>query len=123
MRRIWFGVGVLVFLLVLGFGTSALMERIHTPISRLLLDASRQEDFSRACRLSQQAEKHWQKHRRFTASLSEHQELDRIESLFAQLEVSRHRGDSLGHATTCAALSKDLSALVDVHQLTWWNLL
>lgn len=123
MRRIWFGVAVLVLFLLLSWFTAIRMQQIHVPIQKSLLSASRCSDFDQAARLSLDAQNRWRKYRRITASVTEHADMDEIEVQFAQLEVCRQRRDETAHARTCAGLAEAVGALNEVHRLTWWNIL
>lgn len=123
MKRIWLGLGLLAALLVLGFITIRQMDRVHLGIVDELEQAAREPQWEQAVSLSQEALQKWKQHRHFTASFSEHDNIDQIDSLFAQLEVYQHEKDPLSHAATCAYLSEAISALLDAHRLTWWNLL
>jgi hypothetical protein len=123
MKRIWLGLGLLVLLLVLGLTITRQMDQVHSDIADGLEKAARSENWTQAISQGQQARAQWEEHRRFTASFSEHKNIDQIDSLFAQLEVYENRADALSHAATCAYLSKAISALLDTHRLTWWNLL
>lgn len=123
MKRIWIGLGLLGLLLVLGFVTSNKMEHVHTAISHRLEQAVETAVWEEAAALSQEAEAQWQQHSHFTASLADHEHIDQIDSLFAQLKVYRSNADALSHAATCAYLAESVTALKEAHRLTWWNLL
>ena len=123
MKRIWIGFGLLGLLLSLGFLTAGRMEQVHSEISHRLERAAEAEKWEEATALSQEAEKQWQRHSHFTASVADHENIDRIDSLFAQLEVYRRQRDPDAHAATCAYLAETVTALKEAHRLTWWNLL
>lgn len=123
MKRIWLGVGLLAFLLGLGVFTTWNMERIHAPLCQKLEQAGQTPDWNLAAAQGQAAQEQWEGSRRFTAGVAEHEDVDQIDSLFAQLEVYRSRGDVTAHAATCACLSQALTALREAQRLTWWNLL
>ena len=123
MKRIWIGLGLLGLLLVLGLFTIRQMDRVHLGIVDALEQAAREPQWEQALSLGQDALQKWKQHRHFTASLSEHDSIDQIDSLFAQLEVYQKEKDPISHAATCAYLSEAISALLDAHRLTWWNLL
>lgn len=123
MKRIWIGIGLLMGLLVLGFVASNQMVRVHLGIAKQLEQAAQEPQWEQAVSLSREAKEAWHRHRSFTASLSEHDNIDQIDSLFAQLEVYQTQADPLSHASACAYLSEAISALLDAHRLTWWNLL
>ena len=123
MKRIWIGLGLLGLLLVLGFATAGRMEHIHNDISHRLERAAETEVWEEAAALSREAEQQWQQHSHFTASVADHEDIDQIDGLFAQLAIYRSQADPLSHAATCAYLAEAVTALKEAHQLTWWNLL
>ena len=123
MKRIWIGLGLLALLLASGITVRRKMEDLHQATCqqlRLAVSAPRWED---AISFGDAAKARWEKSRRFTASVADHQEVDQIDSLFAQLEVYHTQGDPLSHAATCAYLEQSITALQEAHRLTWWNLL
>lgn len=123
MKRIWLGLGLLGLLLGLGLLTARSMDRVNGTIARDLEQAAQSESWKEAAALSQGAAEAWQRHSHFTASLADHKDIDQIDGLFAQLEVLRRREDHASHATLCAYLSESVTALMEAHRLTWWNLL
>lgn len=123
MKRIWIGLGLMGLLLGLGLLTARRMERVQTAVSHRLALAAQATQWEEATALSREAEAQWQQHRRFTAALANHNDMDEVDRLFAQLEVYRRRGDTLSHAGTCAYLSEAVTAIKEVHRFRWWNLL
>ena len=126
MKRMWIGVVLLAVLLVSGLLAAEFMEKTHGPIVSDLkqaADAAMEGSWGRAEALTARARKSWDKHRFLTAAFADHGPMEEIDALFAQLEAYREAGDTLGFAAVCAALSKQLEAMGDAHELSWWNLL
>ena len=123
MKRIWLGIGLLLLLMAIGQGVSWKMDHLHETTCLQLRQAVEATQWEKATALGHAAQTQWEAHRRFTASLADHQEVDQIDALFAQLEVYRTQGDTLSHASTCAHLEEAITALQETHRLTWWNLL
>ena len=126
MKRGWFGAGLLLVLLALGITSSVLMQNFHKPLSQQLEQAGEyalEENWEKAVKIAESAEETWRKLWHFSAAVSDHEPMEQIDSLFAQLEIYRKAGDCLGFANTCASLSRQVEAMGDAHKLSWWNLL
>ena len=65
------------------------------------------------------AERLWQKHHRFLASVTDHAPLESVERGFSQLEDLSGRTLS----AACAALARDVENIGDIHTPLWWNFL
>lgn len=126
MGRFWLGVGILVLFLVLGIWVAHAMDDVHQTIAQTLDDAAAQSlsgDLAEGIALVQQAKSNWQSHWRSTASVADHEPMDEIDGLFAQLEVYGKAGLAADFATYCARLSQLVTAVAEAHALNWWNLL
>ncbi len=123
VRRIWIGVLVLIGLLAASLGTKEYLTALHEPTAEKLHTAAREDRWENAAALSEEAAQQWSQNRHFTAALAEHEEMDRIDGLFHQLEVFRDRRDAISHGAICAQLSTAIQSLIEAHRLTWWNLL
>ena len=126
MKRGWFGVGLLAVLLALGIFSSVAMGLFHEPVADVLERASDyalEENWDQARRLSGRAEDTWEELWHFSASFADHSPMEEIDSLFAQLEIYEKARDPVAFAAVCASLSRQLEAMSDAHELSWWNLL
>ena len=126
MKRGWFGAALLLILLALGIGSSSLMGNLHRPLADSLERSSEyalEGNWATAQETALQAEETWKKLWHFSAALSDHEPMEQIDSLFAQLEVYRTDGDTIGFAAACASLSRQIEAIADAHELRWWNLM
>lgn len=126
MKRSKFGAVLLVFLLATGIFISWSMKRCHTPISQDLEQAAQAalaEDWAEAAALTDRASAGWQQCWRFSAALADHEPMEEIDSMFAELEVYLQAKDSECTAAVCAELARRVEDMSDAHRLNWWNLL
>ena len=126
MKRIWFGVGLMVFLLTLCLCSSFLMERICSSQS-LALDhaaaAASDGDWLTARNLTAQAKQEWDRRQLLFASLYDHAPIDQIEGLFAQLEVFSESRKAASFESTCVYLARQLESLGRSHSFNFSNFL
>lgn len=126
MKRLWLGVGLLLVLFVLGFLTASGMQQIHDPVSQDLHHAAQaalDEDWQAAEDLSEQAQAAWDRYWRITAALADHEPMEEIDSLFAELKVYARKQEAEHFAACCANLSTLTRAMGEAHTINWWNLL
>lgn len=126
MKRSHFGGGLLILLLILGFLTSWAMSRCQEPIAYDLKQASQtalREDWEQTGALIQDAEARWQHCWHFSASLADHSPMESIDGLFAQLSTYLRARDASAVSAVCAELARQVEAMIDAHNLSWWNLL
>lgn len=125
MKRLWLGVGLLTVMLLSGILVPELLETCHEAIVQDLDQAAElamSEQWDSVRRLSDRAEENWEKKRPVTASFTDHEPLDEIDGLFAQLEVYAEAEESVAFSSTCVYLSSQLDALGDYHKFSFWNL-
>ena len=126
MKRLWFGVGLLLLLAALGFLTAWGMLWIHEPVSDTLSNAGQaalEEDWERALDLSAQAYQRWKHYRKLTAAVADHEPMEGIDSLFCELEVYGKEQEAEHFAACCANLCVLNRAVGEAHEVNWWNLL
>ena len=126
MKRGWFGVGLLAILLGLGIFSSLAMGLLHEPMANMLeraADCALEGSWEQAERLSLRAEENWEDMWHFSATFADHGPMEEIDSLLAQLEVYAQIRDPVSFAAVCGSLSRQLEAMGDAHELSWWNLL
>ncbi len=126
MKRSRFGLFLLLALLILGILSTWAMGRSTGPITEAIRQAGTagfQMDWAVATEKMGEAKSDWEKRYPLCASLTDHEPMENINSLFAQLEVYAKNRDHQNFAAVCALLAKDLEALGEAHSLTWWNLL
>ena len=123
MKRLWIGVAVLIILLALGIGLTAVFSAIHTPLAETLSQAAhhaRSGDLPAAAVAIQDAQGQWEQYRRFSAAVVDHRLLEEMEELFAQLEFTENPHVL---AALCARLSSRAAEMAESQAITWWNLL
>lgn len=124
MKRIWFGVGLMVLLLILGIGSSTLLQRTQqTQIERLDAAArlAAEGDWAAARALLAEAKHEWDKKQLLLAALTPHETIDHMEGLFAQLEVFSEARSAAAFSSTCVYLARQLEALGGSHSLSAEN--
>ena len=124
MKRIWFGAALLAVLLISGFASSAWMEKIHLSLSDDLSRAAElalEENWAGAESFTKAAHREWDKRRDLIASLSDHEPMDQIEGLFAQLDAFARAKDRVSYSSTCIFLARQLEALGQGHRLSLPN--
>ena len=126
MKRIWIGIILLVVLLGTGFGISNFMDQTHAPIARDVRragDLALEEQWSTAQAFAQRGRDRWEKKRPVTAAIADHEPMDEIDALFAQLDTYAKVEDETSYCALCAHLASLLEAVSQSHRLTWWNLM
>lgn len=126
MKRGWIGLALLVVLLASGLLTAKKMEEIHGDGAKTLTRAGAyalEDNWAPARELAFQAMKHWQEHREFTAAFADHEPMEDVDCLFAQLPAYARQEDAAHFAAICAELSRRLEAVSNAHSFLWWNVL
>ena len=124
MKRIWFGVGLMIFLLALGLGSSALLERTQLAQAQRLDQAAAlasDGDWAAARKLLAETKQEWGRNHFLVAALSPHETMDHMEGLFAQLEVFSEARSAAAFSSTCVYLARQLESLATSHSLTAEN--
>lgn len=125
-RRFWYGVGVLAVLLVLGFWVAWSMKNTHEPIAACLEQAAQAAaagDMAQGAAFVEKAKAIWQKRRELTAAVADHNPMEEIDSLFAQLESYASAGYGVEFAAWCRRTAQLVAAVGEAQRLTWQNLL
>lgn len=126
MKRSWIGVGLLVFLLACGIFTTWQMQRIHNPMAEDIKQASEMAEagqWDTSENYVNHAKQQWDQNWGFAASMADHEPMERINALFAQLEVCGRHKEKVSYCLLCAQLQEELKAMGEAHQFVWWNLL
>lgn len=124
--RFYLGIVLLVFFLVLGLATGAVLQRVHMPIAASLeaaAEAMLSGDTEESTALSRQAQKQWQRYWRGTAAVSGHLPIEEIEKEFSQLPAYLSAGHSTAFAACCLRLASLIRAVAEAQSFQWWNLL
>ena len=126
MKRLWLGVAFLALLLAGGIWQTVGLSHIHNALSETLSDAAlaaRQQDWEVADSLSGNAQDQWKRSRRITASFADHEPLEELERLFAELQVCKGLSLEENYAVVCSNLSQICKAIAESFQISWWNVL
>lgn len=126
MKRCWFGLGLLIFLMIGGFLVTRAMTEQHRGVSDRLASAAaaaEKEDWEDAERELAAARKEWEDGWHFSAAFADHEPMEEIDGLFAQSEVYLSCRDSEALAAVCAQLTRMTEAVGEAHALNWWNFL
>ena len=126
MKRMWIGVALLLAVLVIGIALTVAFHTLHGHLSEKLEDSSTAAlagDWKKATSLAREARSDWEKCRSFTAAVADHEPLEEMDSLFAQLAVWERLEEPEEFAATAAHLARLAEALRDSQAITWWNLL
>ena len=126
MKRCWFGLGLLVVLLGASIWVTWHMDHAHAPIASAVEQAAQRAlggDWGNAAALAETARAGWEEGWNISATFADHEPMEEINGLFAQLEIYAQAKDSLGFAAVCAQLQESLKAMGDAHGFVWWNLL
>lgn len=124
MNRFWLGVGILAVLLISSLIPGSLLIRQNKALSVQLSDAAQQaleENWQEAIILSEQASRQWKKHRHFAAALTDHEPLEEMDRMFAQLQIYQHCRMKTEYAALCTLLSRQAEAMGESVRLTWWS--
>ena len=123
MKRSWIGAGILAALLTISLLTDWGIARCHAPVSRDLERAGisiLDGDWSSAAKHSRKAMDHWQRCQPFRAAIGNQSAMEKVDSLFARLEVCLKNRDPQT-APLCAEIAQLVS---DLHPRgSWWDLL
>lgn len=123
MNRLWFGIGLLVLLLVLAMATGVILDRVQQPVIQSLEAAAGADDLEAGAELARRAQQVWDRNRHGLAAVSVHGPLDEIDSLFAQLHAYARAGKTAEFSVCCARLAKLAAAIAEAQRFSWWNLL
>ena len=125
MIRTWIGAGLLLVLLAAGLLVGEGVERRFSPGAAELEQAAaaaKMEDWEKAEALTDTVRARWERSRKAAEGLAGHEELERIETAFAQLRTYAGT-DPAAYSAVCAALARQLESLTATHQCSWENLM
>ena len=120
MKRIWFGIGLMILLLFLGIGSNFVMERNQSAQSEKLNRAARlaaDGDWAAARTLVADARQQWEKKQLLISALCSQQPMDEVDGLFSRLEVFSDARSATSFSSTCVDLACLLESLGESHNL------
>lgn len=118
MARFFIGLGLLFALLAVSIASCRAMVGAQEPIAQALDSAAHDAlagNMPQAAAYVERAAAAWKSARSFTASLADHQPLEDIECLLAQLGCN---SDPAEYAALCADLSRRVRAVVEAQSLS-----
>ncbi len=126
MKRFYFGVVLMLVLLVMSVSLTFCFHRIHAPLADTLVNAAHQAlegNWEQAKELALDARVRWDTYRDFTAAVADHEPMEEMEGLFYQLEVYTNLDLQGQFAAICVQLSQMAAAMEESQILAWWTLL
>ena len=126
MKRIWIGIVLLGLLLIGGIGTGEFMEQAHDPVARDVRQAGEvvlRDQWELAQALVKRAQDRWEEKWPVTAAIADHEPMDEIDALFAQLKTYAAAKEEIAYSAACAHLASLLEAMSHSHSCNWWNLM
>lgn len=126
MAKGWLGAGLLTACLLLGLVLSVVADRACLPAESLLEQAaqsSTEGDLEEGIRLAQKAQSQWKTQWNTIAAMADHEPMDEVDALFAQLETYANTGETPHFIACCKELARRIRAFADIHRFTWWNVL
>ena len=101
------------------------MADFHEPLADRLDQAAQTAQtgsLSQALSMIHDAKQEWEDHWGRVAVLADHNPMDEIDGLFAQLEQYAIAGDVSNFSACCGYLRSLISATAEAHALRWHNL-
>lgn len=125
MKRSILGLGMLLILLAVAIFTTGYMQKCHEEVLLALHDAearAEKGDWQQARAGVAAAKAGWEAKWGITAALCDHEPMETVNDLLAQLEVYTEVKDPVQFAAVCARLREALEAIGEAHSVAWWNL-
>ncbi len=126
MKRLWIGVGILLAILAMGLVLLAISHDFYKDLSQDLESAGELAmagNWASAEAKGDAARQLWNQYRRLWASFSDHEPVEEMETLFAQLEIYQARKLEVDFAAACQRLIHLAEAIEESHNLRWWSIL
>ncbi len=126
MKRLWLGIGILAAVLLSGLLLTLGMDTIHAQISDDMTQAAQAalaEDWQTAEAQDAKAQAFWDTWREFVAAFADHEPLEEMDRLFAELSVYRSQRLVPEYAAVCLCLARQAEAIGESHSFNWWHLL
>lgn len=122
MGRFRIGAALLAILLAAGLWAQGRMMAVHMPIADAMeaaADAAMSGSWEEAESHVRTAQSKWLDARLLTAALADHQPLEDIECLLAQLPVYAASDQPDSFAAACRDAARKIRAVADAHHLHW----
>lgn len=126
MGKGWLGAGLLAVFLIFGICLSVAADKACLPTEELLEQAAERTlsgDFDGGIALGKKAQARWQGQWNAIAAIADHEPMDEVDALFAEMEVYASTDEQPHFAACCKELARRVRSFADVHRFTWWNVL
>lgn len=126
MSRLWIGIGIMVVLLAAGIVFLCLSNDFYQDITADLEQAGQaamDDNWQTAGQKMRESQKKWHRYRRFLSAITDHEPVEEMDSLFAQLQLYEQRRLNVDFAVICQSLSHLAEAIDESHNLKWWSIL
>lgn len=126
MKKMYFGIGLMIVLLAISFFSGVYMARQSEDICSYLEQAQTYAfdgEFSRAEETVDAAYGSWQRHEHRFAALTDHAPMEAIEDLFQSAGEYAGLGETEEFTLLCGKICRMVEMVSQAQQLHWWNLL
>lgn len=123
MKRFYFGVALLAVLLALALWSAAGLGQIHGEIAAELEQAAQAVcagDPAAAEPGLDRAQELWERYEHLLAAFADHEPLEEMEGLFAEVALYRQAGEQTDLAVACTRLALLSRSVGESHSLKWW---
>ena len=126
MLRLWIGSGNLAILMAMGigrlWGSGVFFEELSQDLQQAG-DFALAGNWQAAGEKVEKSREKWEAYRPFWASFTDHEPVEQMQNLFAQLELYRARQLEVEFAAVCRNLVHVAEAIDESHSLKWWSVL
>ncbi len=123
MKRFYFGVALLLILLAVALGAAAGLEKIHGEIALELEQAAQAVEAGNLAAAEPEldrAQALWERYEHLLAAFADHEPLEEMEGLFAEVAIYRQAGEQTDLAVACTRLAILSRSVAESHSLKWW---
>ncbi len=123
MKRFYFGVALLLILLAVALGAAAGLEKIHGEIATELEQAAQAVQAGNVAAAEpglDRAQALWERYEHLLAAFADHEPLEEMEGLFAEVAIYRQAGEDTDLAAACTRLAILSRSVAESHSLKWW---
>lgn len=125
MIRLWFGVGLLVVLLLGGIALWLGIAPFHEDLAQALDTAAELAitgSWEQAQATAFSARDRWQRHQDCIAAVTDHEPMEQMEAMFQELDMMG-ADRAVDFACVCVHLAQTARAIGETQRLKWWGIL
>ena len=126
MNRLWIGIGLLVILLGMGLGLLWGSHVFFTEFSENVEQAGHlamSGNWQAAGQKVAKSKAQWDRFHNFWSAFTDHEPMEQMENLFAQLELYQSQQMEIDFSAVCRSLSHMARAIQESHGVKWWSIL